>query len=92
MVARVTQSGVDPESSEPSLVTPNVEKVPVLTEDMDDWCSREAQKHLLNLKAYYRVASRRIMENVPMKIQYAMLRQLSVNIQNEVGIGFIKIL
>ena len=85
LVAKVTKSDVDPETKEDAKTTVNVEKVEVLSKDDDEWCAKEAQKHLLNLKAYYRVASRRIMENVPMKIQYTMLRQLSVNIQNEVS-------
>merc|ERR1711915_508174 len=83
-VAKETKSEVDPETSEPKLAGTNADKVPVLTDDIGDWCSKEAQKHLLNLKTYFRVASRRIMENVPMKIQYSMLRQLSVQIQNEI--------
>ena len=85
MLAKATKTTEPSTPAETNVGTVNLEKVEVLTDNMGDWCTKEAQQHLLNLKAYYRVASRRIMENVPMKIQFAMLRQLSINIQNEVS-------
>ena len=89
LVAKTTQTFVDPEQAEEIATKVSWEKVEVLAkvqgqETADEWCRNEAEKHLLNLKAYYRVASRRIMEIVPMKIQFSMLRQLSANIQTEV--------
>ena len=56
MLANATKATEALAPTETNTGSVNLEKIPVLTDNMGDWCTKKAQQHLLNLKAYYRQA------------------------------------